>query len=137
MRAVAYLLQAFSYLFHLLLSLFLLAAAALAYTGPSPLALGILPWTGTTLLYIVAAGGAFGLISTLLAVLGKLRLLFLLWNLAVVVFLIRGYASFTYRFSPGESTFALYFTLGALVALLGAWSRLRRPAGKARVYRTK
>jgi hypothetical protein len=124
-------------LFHLLLSLFLLAVAALAYTGPAPLAMGILPWTGTTLLYIVAGGGAFGLISAVLAFLAKLRLLFLLWSLAVVLFLLRGYASFTYRFAAGEAAFALYLTVGALLALLGAWSCLRSPAGKARIYRTK
>ncbi len=137
MRAVATLLRAFSYLYHTALSLFLLAIAGLAASGPSHLNLPILPWTGSTLVYIVAGGGFAGLVSVVLAFLGKVRWLFVIWSLVVAVALLRGYASATYHFAPGGYKLAVYLIAGSLLAVLGAWSRLRTPAEKARQYRTR
>ena len=137
MRAVATLLRVFSYLYHTLLSLFLLGVSVIAWTNSAQLTFPILPWTGPTLNAIIACAALLGLLSTILAVLGKLRLLFLLWSAAVAIFLFRGYFASSYRFATGETTFAAGLTAGAFLALLGAWSCLRRPADKARVYRTR
>lgn len=137
MRAIASLLRGFSYLFHILLSLFLFAVSAMAYTAHVPLKLDVLPWTGDRLVYITAAAGVAGFALTTLAFFGKWRVLFLLWSLAVVVAMIRGFASPAYRFGPEGPRTALLLTAGALLALFGAWSRVRTPTGKARVYRTR
>jgi len=131
------LLRAVSYLYHAALSLFLLAIAGLAAGAPSQLNLPMLPWKGATLLHVIAAGGFAGLASVILAFFGKSRFLFLLWSLVVAVVLVRGYTSATYRFAPGEARVAVYLTVGALLAVMGAWSCLRAPVGKARKYRTR
>ena len=137
MRAVATLLRAFSYLYHTLLSLFLLGVSTIAWTNSAQLTFPVLPWTGSTLNAVIVGCGVFGLVSTALAFFGKLRLLFVLWSAAVVILLLRGYFASSYRFAPGEATFAVALTAGAFLALLGAWSCLRKPSEKARVYRTR
>ena len=122
----------FSYLFHFVLVLFLLAISSVAYiSGRSNLHLGMLPWTGETLVRVVFFGALGGLIIVLLAVRGQLRFLFALWSILILVLLARGYFLGGYRFSgPGEFRFAIYLLLAALLALPGALqirtSRTRR-----------
>lgn len=128
MQAVKAVLRFFSYLFHLLLGLFLLAVALLALgTRPHALHLDMLPWTGETLAYIVLIGAIFGLVSLVLALMGTLRALFFLWALAVAVLLLRGYFFSGYRFSPGGVRTGLELLAAAWLALVGAWFVLRRP----------
>src|ERR1041385_604358 len=93
------LLRFWSYLFHALLALFLLAISGVALLSGVPnLQLGMLPWIGATLVRVVFWGSLFGLIATLLSILGRLRFLFLLWTLAVFYFLLKGYWLSGYRF---------------------------------------
>ena len=127
MEAVKTLLRLFSYLFHGLLALFLIAVSAFALTSGAPsLQLGMLPWTGSTLAWVVFGASLFGLISVLLAIASKWRILFFLWSLAVAVFLIRGYIFTGYRFPQGGVSTAAGLTVGCLLALLGAWFQLFR-----------
>ena len=78
MAAVKTLLRLFSYLFHGLLALFLIAVSGLALASGAPsLRLDMLPWTGSTLAYVVFAGAALGLVTLLLALGSKWRILFL------------------------------------------------------------
>ncbi len=122
------LLRYFSYIFHGLLAAVLLAISVLALaTGPNSLRLDVLPWTGSTLTYIVLFGSLFGLLTVVLAFFGKLRWLFFLWSLVVAVFLVRGYVSGGYHFEPGQVGKILGFVLAALVALAGAWFQVRGP----------
>ena len=127
MGVVKALLRWFSYLFHGLLSLFLIGVSGLALaTGVPSINLKMLPWSGPTLVYVLLGGGLFGLLSVLLAMLKKFRLLFFLWSLAVTVVLIRGYLLGGYRFAPGEARTAAYLIAASLLALLGAWLQMWR-----------
>ena len=117
----------YSYLFHLLLALFLLAVSGVALaSGSGNLRLGMLPWTGQTLTYAVFFGALAGLIAVFLAMKGSLRILFLLWSAVVVVLLIRGYIFSGYKFQVGEFRTAMYLIVASLIALPGAWFQLRR-----------
>jgi hypothetical protein len=128
-----------SYLFHFLLALLLLGIAGLALaSGPQNLHLGMLPWNGRTLDYVLLAGSLFGLLSIALAVVGRLRFLFLLWSLAVAVLLTNGYIFSGYRFGEGEWRRAVYLMAAAWVAVAGAWFQLRPKSGRGpRRYRVK
>ena len=115
MRVVTALLRFFSYLFHGLLALFLLAISGLAMASPAPnLQMGMLPWTGSTLIRVLFWGSLCGLITILLAMSGRLRLLFFLWSLLVVFFLAKGYWLSGYRFEGNEYKMALWLLAGAL-----------------------
>ena len=135
MEAVKILLRLFSYLFHGLLALFLIAASGLALSSGTPsLDLRMLPWTGTTLEWVVLGCAFFGLIAVVLAIASKWRVLFLLWSLAVAVLLIRGYIFTGYRFPPGRGvSTAVALMAASLVALAGAWFQLfTRPRRSSR-----
>lgn len=120
--------RVYSYLFHGLLALFLLAISGLDLAGSAEsLHLSMLPWTGAVLTRWVFFSALFGLVSLLLAIAGKLRVLFFFWSLAVAVMLIRGYFLTSYHFRGAEEfKTALYLTAAALLAILGAWFQLRR-----------
>jgi|SRR5579885_882914 len=123
-----------SYLFHTLLALFLLAVSGLSLAaGGENLRLGMLPWSGSTLAYILFLGALFGLITLILAWRGTLRFLFLLWAVTVAAFLLKGYIFSSYRFS-GDFKTAVSLILGALVALPGAWFQLQRKATPAKRF---
>jgi hypothetical protein len=125
--AVKALLRIFSYVFHALLALFLIAVAVLSLlSGTSDLQMRMLPFTGTTLVYVLLFAPLFGLITILLAIKGKLRVLFFLWTLVVLGFLLRGYVFSPYRFRLGEFTTVVYLVSGALISVLGAWFQVRR-----------
>jgi hypothetical protein len=126
-------------LFHLLfcLSAVGLGAFAIAW-GPESLRLGMLPWTGATLAHILLFGGLFGLLSIVLAALGKLRFLFLFWALAVANVLLNRLLFSSYRFSAGEWRPAVYLVSAAWLAVLGAiFLMFAKPAPGPRKYLVK
>ena len=139
MAALKTVLSWFSYLFHFLLALILLGFACLALaSGPRSLQLGMLPWSGSTLTYVLLGGALFGLFSVALAIAGRWRFLFFLWSLAVAALLTKGYIFSGYRFVNGEWRRAAYLLLAAWIAVLGAGLQLRRrPARGPRQYRSK
>ena len=120
-------LRFFSYLFHTLLALFLLALSGFArVSGPGgALRLGMLPWSGETLEYVLFFGALAGLGIVLLALKGVLRILFLLWSFLVFVLVVKGYFLSSYTFRPNELRFAAYLAAASFLALLGAWFGLR------------
>ncbi len=123
------LLSFLSYLFHGLLCLILIAMSGLAMAaGAQTLQLGMLPWTGPTLLYTLFFGAIFGLMTVIFAIKGILRPLFFVWSLAVTLLLVKGYILSGYHFMPGEFRTAIYLIAGSVVALLGAWAQMFRPA---------
>jgi hypothetical protein len=131
--ALKALLRLLSILFHLLLTLFLIGVSGVALlSGTRALQLGMLPWTGSTLVYCVFFGALLGLFTVILAVLGKVRLLFFFWSLAVAVLLVKGYFLSGYRFGPGEAKTALYLTLASLLAIAGAWFQMWSGSPKRR-----
>lgn len=116
----------FSFLFHLLLVLFLIAVSGLALASGTPsLNLKMLPWAGTTLPYVLFFGALAGLLIVLLAIRGTLRILFVIWSLLVAVLLLKGYIFSGYKFGTGEFKTAIYLIVASLIALLGAWFQFR------------
>jgi hypothetical protein len=117
----------FSYLFHTLLALFLIAISGLATaSGSGDLHLGMLPWTGDTLERVVLIGAIVGLVIVILAMRGVLRILFLIWAFLVFVLMVKGYIFSGYKFGPNEFRTALYLIGAAFLSLFGAWFQLRR-----------
>lgn len=126
MAVVRFIMSVFSYLFEGLLALFLAAIAGLALASGSPLHLEMLPWTGSTLDYVLLCGGLCGLALVILAILGKLRPLFFVWTLAVLVLMIKGYVFGSYHFDAASARMAGYLVLGALLGLVGGWMQMFR-----------
>jgi hypothetical protein len=129
-------LRIFSYVFEILLSLFMMA---LGTVGGSQLDLhGLLPWEAPALARWLIILGLIGIVCTVLAITGWFRYLFPLWGLAVVAMLFRGFVFSPYSFDRGLFSFSQsiwVFTLAAL-AFIGSltvlWRRAneRRPAFK-------
>ena len=127
MAALRALMRVFSYLFHGLLTLFLLAISLVALSSGQPLQLEMLPWQGSSLTYWLLCGALVGLVSVVLAIRRRWRPLFFLWSLAVLLLMARGFFFSRYYFAGApEFHRALYLTAGALLAALGAWFQLRR-----------
>jgi hypothetical protein len=127
LAAMKALLRTFSYFFHGLLALFLLAIALVALSSREPLHLPMLPWHGQALSYWLLGCGAAGLVLVFLAVRGAWRGLFFLWSLAVLVVMVRGFFFSSYHFAgPRQFHHALYWTAAALIATWGAWSSWNR-----------
>lgn len=116
----------YSYIFHGLLAIFLIAVSGMALAvSPSSLHLDMLPWTGSTLTYVVFFGGLFGLLTVVLAILRKLPALFFIWSLVVTVMMIKGYIFSGYGFDPGGFWTAVALIVGSLIAIAGPWSQMR------------
>jgi hypothetical protein len=133
--AVKAIVRGFSYVYHTLLALFLVAVGGLALaTAPQSLHLDMLPWTGSTLALIVFFGAIVGLITVVLALKGVLRPLFFLWCLLVTVLMVRGFFFSGFRFEPGGSgpKMAAYLVVGSFLALLGGWWQMMRRVEKRR-----
>jgi hypothetical protein len=119
--------RVFSYLFHGLLALFLLALSAVALSSGQALQLEMLPWQGQALTWWLLSTALVGLASVILAVFRKWRPLFFLWSLAVLAMMAHGFFFSHYYFAgPPEFHRALYLTAGALIAAFGAWFQARR-----------
>jgi hypothetical protein len=129
------LLRFFSYLFHGILALFLMAVSGLALlSSGQSLHLGMLPWTGSTLTTVVFLASICGLLMLFLAMRGKLRWLFFLWSLGVIVLMVKGYILSGYHFAPGEARTAGYLMVAAFIALAGAWFQIWRKADRPGRY---
>src|ERR1017187_9001658 len=108
--------RVFSYVFHGLLTLFLLAISVVAWSSGQPLQLEMLPWQGQTLTYWLLCAALVGLASVILAICRRWRTLFFLWSLAVLATIARGFF-FSHYYFAGLPEFrgALYLTAGALI----------------------
>jgi hypothetical protein len=125
LEVIKALLSFISYVFHGLLCLILLAMAGVAMVaGAQTLHLGMLPWTGSTLLYTLFFGALLGLLTVVMAIKGWMRPLFFVWSLVVTVLLVKGYIFSGYHFTPGEFNKVLYLIGGSLIALIGAWVQM-------------
>lgn len=123
MPLVEKIMRMFSYLFHSLLALFLLAVAAVAwFSGPSTLKIGVLPFEGPNSSYWLVGCGLVGIASVYLAAKRILPVVFLVWSLAVFVMLVRGYFLSRYSFDSGGMSTALLLVAGSAIAALAAWT---------------
>jgi len=118
----------YSYLFHAVLGLFLLGISLVALiNGRHNLQIGLLPWEGRALTFWLLFGALAGLASLLLAMRGKLKVLFLIWSLVVVVTLVWGFIFSGYYFTGfGHFMNAVYLILAAILAAIGSWLRFRQ-----------
>lgn len=122
------LLRAYSCIFEGLLALFAAGISCVALSSHSPLNLAFLPWTGEKLTHVLLPTALAGLLLVLLTMGGKLRPLFFLWSVAVFSVLFRGFFLTGYKFSgPVPFKPAVYLTLGAFVAMIGAFPWPRKP----------
>jgi len=126
-------------LFHLLFCLLLVILGAFALaSGPHLLHLDMFPRTGTTLACVLLVSGLFGMVSLVLAALGRLRFLFLLWTLAAAILLSKTLIFSGYRFPPGEWRGAVQLITAAWFAVIGAALLMSaRPGPGPRKYRVK
>jgi hypothetical protein len=128
MRAIAWLLRVFCYLFHAVLSLSLLALGGVAInSGAQHMKLEILPWQGADLNRWLVGLGLAGLLSVLLALSGRVRFLLALWSVFVLAMLLKGvFLSPAVTFDgPHDFHNWLWLIGGAFLAMLGSFSMLR------------
>lgn len=129
MRAIAWLLRVFCYLFHTILSLALLGVGVVAvHSNIDDMKLETLPWQGTQLNHMLILLGVIGLLSVILAITGKLRFLLPLWSIYVLGMLVRGvFFSATVTFSGSEDFHNwLWLIAGAALAVIGSLTLLGR-----------
>lgn len=128
MKAIGWLLRVFAYLYHLALSLLMLALGGVAVlSGEENLKLDMAPWHGRQLNEWLLGLGLVGLLSVILAMTGKFRYLLPLWALAMFVMLVRGLflsAAFTFA-GPDDFRNGLWITGGALLAFFGSLTLFR------------
>ena len=122
LRFIRHVLRVFSYLFLAIHFLFALALSAVILMSPhQQTRLGWLPWTGDTLGAALAVFGLTGLILLFLAILGRARLLLMLFVLAALVIVTRGFFFSSFRFdAPHAAQDAVHVVLGMFLAFLGA-----------------
>jgi hypothetical protein len=129
MRAIAWLLRVFCYLFHTILSLALLGLGIVAiHSNVHDMKLETLPWQGTELNHWLIGLGLLGLLSVFLAITGRLRFLLPLWSMFVLGVMVRGvFFSSTVTFA-GHEDFHNWLLLitGAILATIGSLTLLGR-----------
>ena len=125
--ALWFLLRLFAYLFELVLSLFLIGLGIVAWaSGSNTLIFGDHYWQGVSLTRSILIAGIMGLASVLLAG-SRVRWIFPLWCLLVLVLMIRGFFLSSYSFTDANQfQFALWLSMGALIAFVGSLGVLRR-----------
>jgi hypothetical protein len=132
MRAIAWLLRVFCYLFHMVLSLALLGLGVVAvHSNACHMKIETLPWQGVELNHWLIGLGIAGLLSVVLAVSGTLRFLLPLWSIYVLGMVVRGvFFSSSTTFS-GREDFHNWLLLigGAAIALIGSLTLLGRRRG--------
>jgi hypothetical protein len=126
-KAFGLLLRLYSYLYHLILSLFLLGLAIAAYSSGRTLSLGMLPWDGETLTKVLLALGVIGLVCIFGAITGLFRWVFPIWTLVILILMVRGFFLSSYSFAgPDQFKSAVWVTIGALIAFLSSLTLLQR-----------
>jgi hypothetical protein len=118
----------YSYLFHGVLALFLLAVSLVPLlSGIHNLQLEMVPGEGVTLTFTLLAIGLIGVLIVLAAVLGKAQIPLFIWSVIVLLGMLWGYLWRPYRWSGVEAFQAtLLLILGAFLALIGAWYAMHR-----------
>jgi hypothetical protein len=130
---VGLIMRLFSFVFHFLLGLVMAAIGFVALvSNQHTLRIGVLPWTGSTLTYCLFFLGLAGMAITALAVKRIVPLLFLVWSLAVLVMIVRGYFLSSYNFGMTGVDTALYLTGAAILALIGSALQMRAGYGSVR-----
>ena len=125
---IGLILRIYSYVYHLVLCLILLALGTIASIGNAHnLKLGMFPWKGAELTHWLLILGVAGLISIALAVTKIFKYLFPVWCLVVVVMMIRGFFLSPYAFNgSSEFRWIVFLVVGAIGALLASLMLLKK-----------
>jgi hypothetical protein len=116
----------YSYLFHLVLCVFLLGMAIVAMSGTGLLKIDVLPWNGAELVRWLLWGSLAGFAAILLAITGIFRYLFPVWALVVVVMMIRGYLIQPYTYAGKDPFYQTLLLIGgALLAFFASLTLFR------------
>lgn len=122
----ALILRVYSYLYHLVLCLFLLGLSIAAMTSSSTLQLSMLPWIGSDLTSWLLWGSLAGILTIILAATGIFRFLFPVWTLGVLVLMVQGFLLKPYTFEGKPEFFTILWLIGgALLAFLASLTLLR------------
>jgi hypothetical protein len=127
MRAIAWLLRVFCYLYHTILSLALLALGVVAILSHAEhLKLETLPWQGVELNHWLVGLGIAGLLSVFLAITDRVRFLLPLWSAYVLWMLVKAvFLSPAVSFDgPHDFHNWLWLLGGAVLALFGSFTLL-------------
>ncbi len=124
MKVIAMLLRFFSYLFSLLLGLFLSGVSlVLMIGGTSNYKFDMLPWfKGSAALYALLVLGILGIASAVLAVLGKLKPLLVVFTLVSFILFVYGFfISPVFRFyGEDQAKTIAWISFAALGAFAGS-----------------
>ncbi len=115
----------FSFVFHGLLAIILIAVSGVALESGQALRLDMLPWTGSTLTYIALLGSLAGLGIVILAFRRKLSALFFVWTLMVAALMVKGYIFSGYYFEPGDLGLSLFEVAASILSIAGAWFQMQ------------
>jgi hypothetical protein len=131
--SVGFIMRVFSYLCNAVLAFFLLGVSSLAWgTGLHNLNIGILPWQKAALTYWMFALGLVAVAATLASIFGKARIVFLLWNLLVLVLLVKGFMFSRFTFTnKSQFTLMIWLVAATLLASVGAWFAWRAKPARA------
>lgn len=128
-RAFGLLLRSYSYLFHVAVSGFFLGLGIVSAVTSTPLHLDAIGFAPQNALAGVFLLGTTGMLCTVLAFTGILRIPFPIWAALVIWLMIKGFFLSSVTFSgPASFRCAILLTAGAIVAFLGAlWSARLNP----------
>jgi hypothetical protein len=116
-------LRLYSFAFHALFALVVLAAAfVMLASKPATISFYLLPWRGPSMLWGLLLLALIGLIILLLAVRGKIQKLYGFWSVVVFILIVRLFFFSPASFTPGRGEFqmALWIILAAVLAVVGA-----------------
>jgi len=121
-RFIRHLLRAYSYLFLALHCLVALALSAVILASPHrQVRIGWLPWSDEALGAALAVFGLTGLILVFLAVIGRARILLMIFALAAFIVIARGFFFSEWRISkPEDWQNIVHFVLGFFLAFVGS-----------------
>jgi hypothetical protein len=133
LRIAEAIMRVLSYLFHLLLGMALLGLSLVALLSQeASFKIGILPWEGAVLAYVLLASGVVAIVTVCLATKRISSIGLLLWSAAVLVMVVRGYVFTPFSFGRDGPTIAYILVLGAAIALVGSWIGCRRKPAVAK-----
>ncbi len=127
MTVFGFLLRLYSYLFNLILCLFLLGVGLIANASHTIPKFGMLPFADENMNRGVITLAIVGLVCTLLAATGIFRYLFPIWTAIVLFLMVKGFIFSHYTFA-NEAAFkvAMWLTFGALLAFVGGLWALKK-----------
>ncbi len=130
--------RAVSCLFHLLLGMVLMVLSLTYLLSPqATFRVGILPWEGETLAWVLLAAGSAGVVLVYLASRRVFAVGLQIWSVAVLAALVWGCFLGSHHFGRDGATVALLLVAGAAVAALGSWLGFSRRPARLSSYRAE